>query len=202
LGPTNTGKTYRAIERMLEFDSGMMGLPLRLLAREVYDKVTARVGEREVALITGEEKRVPLGARSWICTVEAMPLEKSVEFVAVDEIQLLGHQQRGHTFTARLLHSRGTRETWFMGATTAAPLIRRLLPEAKIQTHPRLSSLVARGASKLSALRPRTAVVAFSLPEVYRIADLLRKRRGGAAVVLGALSPRTRNAQVAMYQSG
>ena len=202
LGPTNTGKTHRAIERMLEHDSGMIGLPLRLLAREVYDRVTAKLGERAVALVTGEEKRVPPRPRYWVCTVESMPIDHEVDFVAVDEIQLAAHRQRGHTFTDRLLRLRGRRETWLLGSDTMRPLLQELLPTARIQQHPRYSQLRYTGVHSVGALPPRTAVVAFSADEVYAIAEQLRRRHGGTAVVLGALSPRTRNAQVAMYQAG
>ncbi len=202
LGPTNTGKTHRAIERMLEHSTGMIGLPLRLLAREVYDRVTTRVGERDVALVTGEEKRIPARPRYWVCTVEAMPLTRAVDFLAVDEIQLVSHAERGHVFTERLLHARGLRETWFLGAETARTLIRRLLPEARFFGHPRLSKLTVAGRASLQSLPPRSAVVAFSAARVYELAARLRAQKGGAAVVLGALSPRARNAQVALYQAG
>lgn len=202
LGPTNTGKTHRAIERLLEHDTGVIGLPLRLLAREVYDKVSMRVGEGAVALVTGEEKRIPERARYWVCTVEAMPTELEVDFLAVDEIQLASHPSRGHVFTDRLLRARGRAETSFLGAETIAPLVERLLPAARIVRHPRLSQLRYRGRSSLAALPPRSAVVAFSMHQVYEIADAVRRHRGGAAVVLGALSPRARNAQVALYQAG
>ncbi len=202
LGPTNTGKTHRAIERMLEFESGMIGLPLRLLAREVYDKITARIGEARVALVTGEEKRVPRRPDYWVCTVEAMPMDREVDFVAVDEIQLAAHAQRGHVFTERLLHARGKKETWFLGAGTMKPIVAELLPAAKIIEHPRLSRLSFAGGEKLTRLPARSAVVAFSMAEVYEVGERLRALRGGAAIVLGALSPRTRNAQVAMFQSG
>ncbi|WP_437646167.1 helicase-related protein [Sorangium sp. So ce362] len=202
LGPTNTGKTHRAIERMLAHDSGMIGLPLRLLAREVYDRVTTRVGEARVALVTGEEKRVPRRPDYWVCTVEAMPTDLEVDFLAIDEIQLAAHDQRGHVFTERLLLSRGRRETWFLGADTMRPLMAELVPTARLVQHPRLSRLASAGAGKLSRLPPRSAVVAFSTAQVYEIAERLRAQRGGAAVVLGALSPRTRNAQVALFQSG
>ncbi|HJL19283.1 MAG TPA: helicase-related protein [Sandaracinaceae bacterium LLY-WYZ-13_1] len=202
LGPTNTGKTHRAVERLLEHDSGMIGLPLRLLAREVYDRITARIGERDVALVTGEEKRVPARPRYWVCTVEAMPVDLAVDFLAVDEIQLAAHRERGHVFTDRFLHARGRLETWFLGADTMAPIARELLPGASIRRHPRLSTLTHTGRSGLGGLPPRSAVVAFSANEVYEIAARLKARRGGAAVVLGALSPRTRNAQVALYQAG
>ena len=202
LGPTNTGKTHRAVERMLEHTSGMIGLPLRLLAREVYDRVSARVGEDRVALITGEEKRVPRHPDYWVCTTEAMPLSHEVDFVAIDEIQLASHDERGHVFTERLLHARGRRESWFMGSSTMRPLLERMVPAAKHQEHPRLSRLSFAGSSKLQRLPKRSVVVAFSVPELYQLAHRLRVLRGGAAVVLGALSPRARNAQVAMFQAG
>jgi ATP-dependent RNA helicase SUPV3L1/SUV3 len=201
LGPTNTGKTHRAITRMLEHPSGMLGLPLRLLAREVYDRVTREVGEEAVALITGEEKRIGRRARYWVCTVEAMPLSQEVDFLAVDEIQLAAHPQRGHVFTDRLLHARGRAETWFLGAETIRPLLSHLVPTASIESHARLSTLRARGQARLGALPNRSAVVAFNVAEVYRVAELLRHRRGGAAVVHGGLSPRARNAQVALYEA-
>ncbi|WP_224368933.1 helicase-related protein [Hyalangium versicolor] len=202
LGPTNTGKTHRAIERMLEHDTGMMGLPLRLLAREVYDRVTARVGEGRVALMTGEEKRLPPRPDYWICTVEAMPTDRPVDFLAVDEIQLAAHRERGHVFTDRLLHARGRRETWFLGAETMRPMVQALIPHASMKRATRLSQLRYAGPRSLKSLPPRSAVVAFSADRVYELAESLRRLRGGVAVVLGALSPRTRNAQVAMYQAG
>ncbi len=202
LGPTNTGKTHLAVERMLGHASGMIGLPLRLLAREIYDRIVKARGPRAVALITGEEKIVPPQAHYFVCTVEAMPLNRQVEFLAVDEIQLAGDPERGHLFTHRLLHARGTFETMFLGAGTMAPLIRRLLPEAEIVTRERFSNLSYSGPRKLTRLPRRSAVVAFSADEVYAIAELIRRQRGGAAVVMGSLSPRTRNAQVALYQSG
>jgi ATP-dependent RNA helicase SUPV3L1/SUV3 len=202
LGPTNTGKTHRAVERMLDHPTGMLGLPLRLLAREVYDWVSTRVGERQVALVTGEEKRIPPRPRYWVCTVEAMPVGHEVDFLAVDEVQLATHAERGHVFTDRLLHARGRQETWFMGAATVEGLLERLLPTARLEHHPRLSCLRYAGQSSLGKLPPRSAVVTFSAPQVYELGERLRRRKGGAAVVLGALSPRTRNAQVALYQSG
>ncbi len=202
LGPTNTGKTHRAIERMLGHRSGMIGLPLRLLAREVYDRVTARIGEREVALVTGEERRIPPSPRYFICTVEAMPVERPVDFLAVDEIQLCGDRARGHVFTDRLLRARGRRRTLWMGSDTIAPLMRALVPGVRVERHGRFSSLHHAGPRKLAALPPRTAIVAFSMGDVYEIAERVRRRHGGTALVLGALSPRTRNAQVAMYQAG
>ncbi|MFY0569855.1 helicase-related protein [Archangium lansingense] len=202
LGPTNTGKTHRAIERMLAHDTGMIGLPLRLLAREVYDRVTARVGEGRVALMTGEEKRLPPRPDYWICTVEAMPTDRQVDFLAVDEIQLAAHRERGHVFTDRLLHARGLRETWFLGADTMRPMVQALIPQASVKRATRLSQLRYSGRRSLKSLPPRSAVVAFSADRVYELAEALRRLRGGVAVVLGALSPRTRNAQVAMYQAG
>lgn len=202
LGPTNTGKTHRAIARMMDHESGMMGLPLRLLAREIYDRVTGEIGRNEVALITGEEKLIPRRPRYFICTVEAMPLDREVDFLAVDEIQLAGHHERGHVFTARLLHARGRKETWFMGSDGIEPLIAEFVPTAQIRRFPRLSALRAEGSFSLGSLPRRSAVVAFSANRVYELAEKLRARKGGAAVVLGALSPRARNAQVAMYQSG
>ncbi len=202
LGPTNTGKTHLAVERMLGHASGMIGLPLRLLAREIYDRIVRARGPAAVALITGEEKIVPPRATYFVCTVEAMPLTRQVEFLAVDEIQLVGDPERGHLFTHRLLHARGAFETMFLGAATMAPLIRRLLPAAEIVTRQRFSALTYGGLRKLTRLPRRTAVVAFSADDVYAIAELIRRQRGGAAVVMGSLSPRTRNAQVALYQSG
>jgi ATP-dependent RNA helicase SUPV3L1/SUV3 len=200
LGPTNTGKTHLAIERLLGHSSGIIGFPLRLLARENYDRMVARKGMKNVALITGEEKIVPPGAKYFSCTVEAMPLDRKVEFLAVDEIQLCADPDRGHIFTDRLLHARGMVETMFLGAETIRRLLKRLVPEAEIETRPRLSELKYAGPAKLSRLPPRSAIVAFSGAEVYAIAEAVRRRRGGCAVVMGRLSPRTRNAQVALYQ--
>jgi ATP-dependent RNA helicase SUPV3L1/SUV3 len=202
LGPTNTGKTHLAVERMLGHASGMIGLPLRLLAREIYDRIVKARGARCVALITGEEKIVPPRPQYYVCTVEAMPLSVEVEFLAVDEIQLCADPERGHVFTHRLLHARGRSETMLLGAGTMAPLVRRLLPHAEIQTRDRFSQLTYAGPKKLTRLPRRSAVVAFSADQVYAIAELIRRQRGGAAVVMGSLSPRTRNAQVALYQSG
>ncbi|MBY0564049.1 MAG: helicase [Hyphomonadaceae bacterium] len=202
LGPTNTGKTHLAIERMLGHASGMIGLPLRLLAREVYDRVVVAKGEAAAALITGEEKIAPETARYFVCTVEAMPLDRAVEFLAVDEIQVARDLDRGHVFTDRMLNARGFGETMLLGSDTMRPMVRRLLPEAQIVRRERMSSLDYAGARKITKLPKRSAVVAFSAEEVYAIAELLRRHRGGAAVVMGALSPRTRNAQVALYQSG
>ena len=202
LGPTNTGKTHLAIERMLAHSSGMIGLPLRLLAREVYNKVVDRAGAASVALITGEEKIKPANPRFWVCTVEAMPRDLDVAFLAVDEVQLGADFERGHVFTDRMLNMRAREETLVLGAATVRPMVERLLPGAHIVSRPRLSMLTYAGEKKLTRLPSRSAIVAFSAEEVYAIAELIRRQRGGAAVVLGALSPRTRNAQVALYQSG
>jgi len=202
LGPTNTGKTHHAVERMLSYGSGMIGLPLRLLAREVYNRVVERVGAEHVALVTGEEKIKPRAPRYWISTVEAMPRDLGLDFVAVDEIQLAADFDRGHVFTDRLLHWRGREETLLIGASTMQPLVERLLPGAPIFTRPRLSRLSFAGERKISRLPARAAVVAFSAEEVYAIAEFIKRQKGGAAVVLGALSPRTRNAQVDLYQNG
>ncbi len=202
LGPTNTGKTHLAIERMLAHSSGMIGLPLRLLAREVYNKCVDRVGADSVALITGEEKIKPANPRFWVSTVEAMPRDLDVEFLAIDEIQLGADLDRGHVFTDRMLNARAREETLVLGAATVRPMVEKLLPGAHIISRPRLSMLTYAGDKKLTRLPRRSAIVAFSAEEVYAIAELIRRQRGGAAVVLGALSPRTRNAQVALYQSG
>ncbi len=201
LGPTNTGKTHFAIERMLAHSSGIVGFPLRLLARENYDRMVAAKGARHVALITGEEKILPPDAKWFSCTVEAMPLNIATAFLAVDEIQLCADPDRGHVFTDRLLHARGLSETIFLGAETIRPLLQHLVPGVMVETRPRLSELTHTGPTKLVRLPPRSAVVAFSAGEVYAIAELIRRRRGGCAVVMGRLSPRTRNAQVALYQA-
>jgi ATP-dependent RNA helicase SUPV3L1/SUV3 len=202
LGPTNTGKTFHAVERMLEHRSGMIGFPLRLLARENYDRLVERVGREAVALVTGEERVTPKSARYFLCTVEAMPLSRSVEFLAIDEIQLCADRERGHVFTDRLLHARGRSETMLMGADTARSLVRRLVPEAAFIARPRLSTLRYSEPKKLDRLPRRSAVVVFSVADVYAVAERLRQKGGGAAVVFGALSPRARNAQVALYQAG
>jgi ATP-dependent RNA helicase SUPV3L1/SUV3 len=202
LGPTNTGKTHLAIERMLAHSSGMIGLPLRLLAREVYNKSVAAVGAEAVALVTGEEKIKPANPRFWVSTVEAMPRDLDVAFLAVDEIQLGADLERGHVFTDRMLHRRGREETLVLGAATMRPIVERLLPGANIVSRPRLSQLTHAGEKKITRLPRRSAIVAFTAEEVYAIAELIRRQRGGTAVVLGALSPRTRNAQVALYQAG
>ncbi|MCA1244907.1 helicase, partial [Stappia stellulata] len=202
LGPTNTGKTHLAIERMIARESGIIGLPLRLLAREVYGRIVARVGEDKVALVTGEEKVIPTDARYWVSTVEAMPLDLKTDFVAIDEVQLAGDLERGHVFTDRILNMRGHLETLLLGSATARALLERLLPGLNVVTRPRMSVLAYSGQKKITRLPPRSAVVAFSSSEVYAIAELIRRQHGGAAVVLGSLSPRTRNAQVALFQNG
>ena len=202
LGPTNTGKTYFAIERMLAHPTGMIGLPLRLLAREVYQRCVERVGEGAVALVTGEERIVPPKPRFWVCTVEAMPMDIRVDCVAIDEIQTAIDFDRGHVFTDRILNARGSMETLLLGAATMAPIIKKLLPHAEIIDRPRFSQLTYAGSKKISRQPARSAIVAFSAKQVYAIAELIRRERGGAAVVMGALSPRTRNAQVELYQNG
>ncbi|WP_150523169.1 helicase-related protein [Roseibium sediminis] len=202
LGPTNTGKTHLAIERMLGHKSGLIGLPLRLLAREVYTKVAERAGADAVALITGEEKILPKAPRYWVSTVEAMPLDLQTDFVAIDEVQLAGNLDRGHIFTDRVLNLRGQSETLLLGAMTVRPLLEKLLPGLNVITRPRMSVLSYAGSKKVSRLPARSAIVAFSSDEVYGIAELIRRQRGGAAVVLGSLSPRTRNAQVELFQNG
>ncbi len=202
LGPTNTGKTHFAIERMLDHQSGMIGFPLRLLARENYDRVVKLRGARAVALITGEEKILPPNPSYFVCTVESMPLDRPVEFLAIDEIQLCADPERGHVFTARLLHARGLTETMFLGADTIRPLMRRLVPGVEYISRPRFSTLFHTGHKKVTRLPRRSAVVAFSLADVFSLAELVRRQRGGTAIVLGALSPRARNAQVGMFQAG
>jgi ATP-dependent RNA helicase SUPV3L1/SUV3 len=202
LGATNTGKTYYALERMLAHESGMIGFPLRLLARENYDRAVKIKGANQVALITGEEKIIPKGARYFMCTTEAMPTTRLVAFLGIDEIQMCADPDRGHVFTQRLLYARGQHETMFMGADTIKPLIRTLVPEAEFIARPRLSTLSYTGPRKMARLPQRTAIVAFTAAEVYAMAELVRRQRGGAAVIMGALSPRTRNAQVELYQSG
>jgi ATP-dependent RNA helicase SUPV3L1/SUV3 len=202
LGPTNTGKTHYAIERMLGHRTGVMGFPLRLLAREVYDKVVAARGPSGVALVSGEERIVPPRAQYWICTVEAMPEGMGCDFLAVDEIQLCADPERGHVFTDRLLRARGHLETLFLGAATMRSAIANLVPEAQFTSRERMSELVYAGSKKISRMPPRSAIVGFSVDNVYAIAELIRRQKGGAAVVMGARSPRTRNAQVALYQNG
>lgn len=202
LGPTNTGKTHLAVERMLGHASGMIGFPLRLLARENYDKIVKLKGANQVALVTGEEKIIPPRPRYYVCTVESMPLDLDVDFLAVDEVQMAADAERGHIFTERLLYARGRAETMFLGSETARWLIRKLVPSCEFITRPRFSTLSYAGHRKVTRLPPRSAIVAFSAAEVYRLAELVRRQRGGTAVVLGALSPRARNAQVGMYQAG
>ncbi|MEK9708744.1 MAG: helicase-related protein, partial [Alphaproteobacteria bacterium] len=211
LGPTNTGKTHLALERMTGYASGMIGFPLRLLARENYDRLVARLGVDKVGLLTGEERILPPTARYLCCTVESMPVEplglndvaaRRFDFVAVDEVQLAGDRERGHIFTDRILHARGAFETMLLGAETAAPLLKALLPDARFEFRQRMSQLVYAGPKKLTRLPRRSAVVAFSASDVYQIAEFVRRQRGGAAVVMGRLSPRTRNAQVDLYQNG
>lgn len=202
LGPTNTGKTHLALERMLAHHSGMIGFPLRLLARENYDRIVRLKGRGSVALVTGEERIIPPNPRWFVCTVEAMPLDRDVAFLAIDEVQMCADRERGHVFTDRLLHARGYAETMFLGAETAKRLIRALVPGVEFIARPRFSTLSWTGPKKITRLPRRSAAVAFSAAEVYGMAELVRRQRGGAAVVFGALSPRTRNAQVAMYQAG
>ena len=202
LGPTNTGKTHYAIERMLGYRSGIIGLPLRLLAREVYDRIVAARGPSVVALVTGEERIVPARAQYWVCTVEAMPEGLGCDFVAIDEIQLCADAERGHVFTDRLLRARGTHETLFLGSDTMRGVISTLVPHVELMRRERMSQLSYLGSRKISRMRPRSAIVGFSVENVYAIAELIRRQRGGAAVVMGALSPRTRNAQVDLYQNG
>jgi len=202
LGPTNTGKTHYAMERLLAHSDGMIGFPLRLLARENYERAVRKKGRAQVALMTGEEKIVPPGARYFMCTVEAMPVHRSAAFIAIDEVQMAADAERGHAFTDRILHARGRQETLLLGAETAKPVIRSLVPDAQFIGRARLSTLRYRGVQKVTRLPPRSAVVAFSTADVYALAELIRQQRGGSAVVLGALSPRTRNAQVAMFQAG
>ena len=202
LGPTNTGKTHYAIERMLAYPTGIIGLPLRLLAREVYDRIVEKRGAMVVALITGEERIVPPRAKYWVCTVEAMPPGMGCDFLAVDEIQLCSDPERGHVFTDRLMNARGLKETVFLGSETMRNAIAAMVPDAQFMKKDRFSTLTYAGSKKISRMPARTAIVGFSVENVYAIAGLLRRTKGGAAVVMGALSPRTRNAQVEMYQNG
>ncbi|MDP5086149.1 MAG: helicase-related protein [Yoonia sp.] len=202
LGPTNTGKTHYAIERMLAYRTGVIGLPLRLLAREVYDRIVAVRGPGVVALVTGEERIVPPRAAYWVCTVEAMPEGMGCDFLAVDEIQLCADPERGHVFTDRLMNARGLHETLFLGAETMRGAIAAMVPDAQFMRRERMSQLTYSGSKKISRMPARSAIVGFSVENVYAIAELLRRTKGGAAVVMGALSPRTRNAQVEMYQNG
>ena len=202
LGPTNTGKTYLAIETMLSFQSGMIGFPLRLLAREVYDKVISKTDPNKVALITGEEKIIPLNAKYFLCTVESMPIDKSLEFVGIDEIQMCNDHERGHIFTDRLLNLRGEKLTMFMGSHTIKKLISKLDGDIEFINKERFSKLTYSGHKKISRIERKSVIIAFSTEEVYAIAELLRRQKGGAAIVMGSLSPKTRNSQVALYQSG
>ena len=202
LGPTNTGKTHLAIETMLSFDTGMIGFPLRLLAREVYDKVVKKIGVDKVALITGEEKIIPSNSKYFLCTVESMPIDKNLDFVGVDEIQMCADHERGHIFTDRLLNIRGNKLTMFMGSNTIKSIIAKLDDDIEVINRERLSKLSYSGHKKISRIDRKTAIIAFSAEEVYAIAELIRRQKGGAAIVMGSLSPKTRNAQVALYQSG
>ena len=202
LGPTNTGKTFVAIEKMLSYESGIFGLPLRLLAREVYDKCVNKVGIKRVALITGEEKIIPSSADYFICTVESMPKDKVVEFVAIDEIQMCADRERGHIFTERLLMFRGTKLTMFLGSQVMENLISELVENVEFEKMQRYSKLSYSGIKKISRLDRKSAIIAFSIEEVYAIAELVRRQKGGAAVIMGSLSPKTRNSQVGLYQSG
>ena len=202
LGPTNTGKTHFAVERMLQFETGVIGFPLRLLAREVYDNCVKKLGSNRVALITGEEKIIPPTANYYLCTVESMPLDLNFEFVAIDEIQMCADPERGHIFTDRLLNYRGDKLTMFLGADTMKNIISNLVPSSEFVYRDRLSKLIYTGYKKISRIQPRSAIVAFSVDEVYALAEFIRRQRGGAAIVMGSLSPKTRNAQVDLYQSG
>ncbi len=202
LGPTNTGKTFVAIEKMLEFNSGIFGLPLRLLAREVYDKCVEKVGIEKVALITGEEKIIPGSANYFICTVESMPKDKDVDFVAIDEIQMCADRERGHIFTERLLEARGNKLTMFLGSQVMENIINDLVQNVEFEKKERFSRLSYSGIKKISRLDRKVAIIAFSIEEVYAIAELVRRQKGGAAVIMGSLSPKTRNSQVGLYQSG
>ena len=202
LGPTNTGKTHLAIETMLSFENGMIGFPLRLLAREVYDKIVNKIGAEKVALITGEEKIIPSNAKYFLCTVESMPIDKHLDFVGVDEIQMCSDHERGHIFTDRLLNIRGNKLTMFMGSNTIKNIISKLDDDVEFINRNRLSKLSYSGHKKISRIDRKTAIIAFSAEEVYAIAELIRRQKGGAAIVMGSLSPKTRNAQVALYQSG
>ena len=202
LGPTNTGKTYLAIETMLSFDSGMIGFPLRLLAREVYDKIIKKISVDKVALITGEEKIIPTNAKYFLCTVESMPINKHLDFVGIDEIQMCADHERGHIFTDRLLNLRGEKLTMLMGSSTIKNIVNKLDEDTEFINRERLSQLSYVGHKKISRINRKTAIIAFSTEEVYAIAELVRRQKGGAAIVMGSLSPKTRNAQVQLYQSG
>ena len=202
LGPTNTGKTFIAMQKMLEYETGIFGLPLRLLAREVYDKCADKIGSDKVALITGEEKIIPSAAKYFICTVESMPKDKLVDFIAIDEIQMCGDRERGHIFTQRLLESRGKKLTMFLGSQVMAKIISELIKGVEFEKKARFSKLSYSGIKKISRLDRKVAIIAFSIEDVYAIAELVRRQKGGAAVIMGSLSPKTRNSQVGLYQSG
>ncbi|SVB80583.1 uncharacterized protein METZ01_LOCUS233437, partial [marine metagenome] len=202
LGPTNTGKTFLAIETMLSFQSGMIGFPLRLLAREVYDKIVQKTDPNKVALITGEEKIIPSNAKYFLCTVESMPIDKNLEFVAVDEIQMCSDNERGHIFSDRLINLRGEKLTMFMGSNTIKNIISKLEEDVEFINKERLSKLTYVGHKKISRIERKSAIIAFSTEEVYAIAELIRRQKGGAAIIMGSLSPKTRNAQVNLYHSG
>lgn len=202
LGPTNTGKTHLAVETMLEHKSGIIGFPLRLLAREIFDKCVSKIGSEKVALITGEEKIIPKSPSYFICTVESMPQDKNVDFIAVDEIQMCTDHERGHIFTDRLLHARGEKLTMFLGSHTMKSIINSLIKNVEFVNKARYSKLTYSGYKKISRLNPKTALIAFSIDEVYALAELVRRQKGGAAVIMGSLSPKTRNSQVELYQSG
>ena len=202
LGPTNTGKTFLAIETMLSFKSGMIGFPLRLLAREVYDKIIKKFDPSSVALITGEEKIIPSNAKYFLCTVESMPIDKNLEFVGIDEIQMCSDHERGHIFTDRLLNLRGEKLTMFMGSHTMKNILLNLNENIDFINKERYSNLTYAGHKKISRIERKSAIVAFSAEDVYGIAELLRRQKGGCAIVMGSLSPKTRNAQVSLYQSG
>ena len=198
LGPTNTGKTHIAIEKMLEHDTGIFGLPLRLLAREVYDKCINKVGSEKVALITGEEKIIPSTAQYFICTVESMPKDKEVDFIAIDEIQMCADRERGHIFTQRMMEARGTKITMFLGSQIMSSIINDLIDNVEFEKKERYSKLNYSGIKKISRLDRKVAIIAFSIEEVYAIAELVRRQKGGAAVIMGSLSPKTRNSQVGL----
>jgi ATP-dependent RNA helicase SUPV3L1/SUV3 len=202
LGPTNTGKTHLAVETLLEYESGIMGFPLRLLAREIFDKCVDKIGAEKVALITGEEKIIPKLPKYYICTVESMPQDIMVDFVAVDEIQMCTDHERGHIFTDRLLNARGDKLTMFLGSHTMKSIMVSLVDNVEFISRERYSKLTYSGYKKISRLNPKTALIAFSADEVYAIAELIRRQKGGAAIIMGSLSPKTRNSQVELYQSG
>ena len=202
LGPTNTGKTHLAVETMLDYESGILGFPLRLLAREIFDKCVDRVGSEKVALITGEEKIIPRSPKYYVCTVESMPQNISVDFVGIDEIQMCTDHERGHIFTDRLLNARGEKLTMFLGSHTMKDVITSLVNNVEFVNRERYSKLTFSGYKKISRLNPKTAIIAFSIDEVYAIAELVRRQKGGAAIIMGSLSPKTRNSQVELYQSG